>query len=69
VIANDGVLPLSGLGGCGETADGRCALPKFVDGLKELIRTTDWKWACHGDWVVLPGEAWNTTVGYPPEKQ
>ena len=34
---------------------------------REIIAKTDWLWACHGDWHVPPGPAWNTTTGDAPE--
>jgi hypothetical protein len=68
VIINDGVVPLSGLGECGSTHDGRCALPAFVGGLKTLIAETDWDWGCNGTWTVPQGDKWETVVAYPPSK-
>lgn len=68
VIINDGVVPLTGIEGCPAQKDGMCAVDTFVAGQKRSIRETDWSWGCHGDWTVPPGEAWNTTTGYPPPK-
>ncbi|EIW53780.1 phosphoglycerate mutase-like protein [Trametes versicolor FP-101664 SS1] len=68
VIVNDGVVPLTGIRGCAESADGACPLPVFVAAMREIIGETDWAWACLGDWEVPPGTAWNTTTGAPPER-
>jgi hypothetical protein len=66
VIVNDGVVPLSNVGACGADKDGLCALDKFVDGQKEMIKETSWDWGCHGDWEVPVGDQWETMNGYPP---
>ncbi|KAF9242010.1 histidine phosphatase superfamily [Melanogaster broomeanus] len=63
VIVNDGVVPLHVLRGCPENAHGMCSVDAFVNAQKETIGSTDWAFACLGDWEVP--EAWNTTVGYP----
>ncbi|KAH9847991.1 phosphoglycerate mutase-like protein [Lenzites betulinus] len=68
IIINDGVVPLTGLRGCPATGDGTCALPTFVAALHALVARTDWAWACHGNWTVPPGTAWNTTTGDPPPR-
>ncbi|KAI0367460.1 phosphoglycerate mutase-like protein [Pilatotrama ljubarskyi] len=67
IIINDGVVPLTGIRGCPEDKDGKCPVPAFVDAQREIIAKTDWNWACHGDWHVPPGPAWNTTTGDAPE--
>ncbi|RPD81516.1 phosphoglycerate mutase-like protein [Lentinus tigrinus ALCF2SS1-7] len=66
IIINDGVVPLTGIRGCPEDKDGKCPLSTFVDAQREIIAKTDWHWACHGDWSVPAGTAWNTTTGDPP---
>jgi hypothetical protein len=66
VIVNDGVVPLSGLAGCGNDKLGMCALNAFVAGQKQMIKDTDWNWGCYGDWTVPEGDKWDTNVGYPP---
>ncbi len=68
VIVNDGVVPLTGIRGCPESADGACPVSVFIDAMREIIGETDWAWACLGDWEVPPGTAWNTTRGAPPER-
>lgn len=60
-------MPLTGIRGCPEDADGKCPVPAFVDAQREIIGKTDWEWACHGEWSVPPGPAWNTTTGDAPE--
>ncbi|KAI0638912.1 phosphoglycerate mutase-like protein [Trametes polyzona] len=67
IIINDGVVPLTGIRGCPEDRDGKCPVPAFVDAQREIIGKTDWNWACHGNWSVPPGPAWNTTTGDAPE--
>ena len=69
IIVNDGVVPLTSLHGCAPHPDGLCAVSTFVDAMREMIRTTDWVWGCHGDWTVPEGDEWHTTVGYPPERE
>lgn len=66
IIINDGVAPLTGIRGCPEQKDGMCPLPTFIEAQKEIIAKADWTWACHGDWEVPAGTAWNTTTGDPP---
>ena len=67
VIINDGVVPLTGIRGCSEQADGMCPVDAFVSGMREIVAETDWEYDCHGDWTVPPGTAWNTTTGSPPK--
>lgn len=67
VIINDGVAPLTGIRGCPEDKDGKCAVSTFVEAQREIIGKTDWNWACRGDWHVPAGSAWNTTTGDAPE--
>ncbi|KAJ7211760.1 phosphoglycerate mutase-like protein [Mycena pura] len=64
VIVNDGVVPLTGVAGCGAQRDGMCALGAFVAAQKTIIGATDWAYACHGDWTIPDG--WETTTGEPP---
>lgn len=68
VIINDGVVPLTGLRGCPKQKDGMCPVSTFVEAQKATIAETDWEWACHGDWTLPAGTAWNTTIGQPPKK-
>jgi hypothetical protein len=46
LILNDGVVPLTGLKGCGENEDGLCELDKFVDALGEIVAETDFAAVC-----------------------
>ncbi|KAJ3489520.1 hypothetical protein NLI96_g2067 [Meripilus lineatus] len=69
IIINDGVSPLTSIRGCPEQKDGMCPLATFIEAQKEMIKTTDWEWGCHGKWEVPPGHEWNTTVGYPPPRE
>lgn len=66
IIVNDGVVPLTSIKNCPEQKDGLCPVATFVEAMKEMIKDTDWEWACHGDWEVPEGDAWHTTTGYPP---
>ncbi|KAF8607448.1 phosphoglycerate mutase-like protein [Ceratobasidium sp. AG-I] len=68
VIINDGVVPLSGLQGCGTNKDGMCAIDTFVAAQRANIEKADFEWTCRGDWNVPPGPEWNTTSGMPPPK-
>ncbi|KAF5349620.1 hypothetical protein D9756_008974 [Leucocoprinus leucothites] len=68
IIINDGVVPLTGIKGCPEQEDGMCPVATFVEGMREMIKSTDWIWDCHGDWEVPPGDQWNTTTGEPPKR-
>ncbi|EGO00975.1 hypothetical protein SERLA73DRAFT_178983 [Serpula lacrymans var. lacrymans S7.3] len=67
IIINDGVAPLTGIKGCPEQRDGMCSVNAFVEGQKEIIRTTDWIHDCHGDWAVPAGPLWETTTGDAPK--
>ncbi|PIL30835.1 hypothetical protein GSI_07003 [Ganoderma sinense ZZ0214-1] len=68
IIINDGVVPLTGIRGCPEDKDGKCPVPAFVEAQRDIIARTDWNWACHGDWHVPSGPAWNTTTGDAPQR-
>lgn len=69
MIVNDGPVPLSPLKYCpDETKYGMCPVDKFVSSLKEIIRTTDFAWACLGDYTIPDGDAWQTVTGEPPQK-
>ncbi|KIJ33558.1 hypothetical protein M422DRAFT_35479 [Sphaerobolus stellatus SS14] len=68
IIINDGVTPLTGIKGCPEQKDGLCPLNTFVESQQKLAAETDWEWACHGDWELPVGPAWNTTTGDPPKR-
>lgn len=65
VIVNDGVVPLTSIKGCPEQRDGMCSVPAFVEAQREMIKTTDWVWGCHGNWSIQESDKWDTTVGYP----
>ncbi|CUA67235.1 3-phytase A [Rhizoctonia solani] len=66
LIINDGVTPLATVRGCPQDKDGMCPLDTFVNAQKETIRTSDFDWACNGDWKIEEG--WSTTRGMPPAK-
>ncbi|KAG6909600.1 hypothetical protein DXG01_016639 [Tephrocybe rancida] len=68
IIINDGVAPLTGIGGCPEQRDGMCPVDTFVKAQTKLLAETDWDWGCNGDWTVPEGPKWNTTTGSPPER-
>lgn len=46
IILNDGVVPLTGIRGCGEDEDGLCPFDAFVDSVKELIGEVDFAKEC-----------------------
>ncbi|KAJ7869626.1 phosphoglycerate mutase-like protein, partial [Mycena leptocephala] len=64
IIVNDGVVPLTGIEGCGAQKDGMCAVETFVGAMRKIIAGTDWEWDCHGDWEIPEG--WETVTGEPP---
>lgn len=67
LILNDGVVPLGSVRGCpADEPHGLCPVPAFVAAVRETVATTDWAWACLGDWEVPEGHGWNTTTGEPP---
>jgi hypothetical protein len=68
VILNDAVVPLTGVEGCPDQRDGLCPMEKFIKAQKKLLESVDWDWACHGDWTIPEGDAWQTTTGDPPQK-
>ncbi|KAJ7265461.1 histidine phosphatase superfamily [Mycena haematopus] len=57
IIVNDGVVPLTGIEGCGAQKDG----------CRKIIGATDWEWACHGEWDIPEG--WETTTGEPRRRK
>ncbi|KAF7335328.1 AB hydrolase-1 domain-containing protein [Mycena sanguinolenta] len=67
IIVNDGVVPLTGIEGCEKQKDGMCAVDTFVEAQKKIIGSTDWEWACYGDWDIPEG--WETTTGEPPARK
>jgi hypothetical protein len=69
VIVNDGVVPLSPLKYCPDESEyGMCPVDGFVRSLKEIIRETDFAYACLGNYTIPDGDAWQTVTGEPPEK-
>ncbi|KAI0717807.1 phosphoglycerate mutase-like protein [Cerioporus squamosus] len=67
IILNDGVVPLGSVRRCPvDEPHGLCPVPRFVEAVREIVRETDWAWACLGDWEVPEGHGWNTTTGEPP---
>ncbi|PVG01497.1 phosphoglycerate mutase-like protein [Serendipita vermifera] len=69
VILNDAIVPLTGVEGCPDQRDGLCPTEKFIKAQKKLLEAVDWDWACHGDWSIPEGDAWQTTTGNPPSKE
>ena len=69
VIINDGVVPLTGIRGCGKHNHGMCPVDKFVAAQKETIQTTDWEYDCHGDWAASLEPEWQTVTGDPPKRK
>lgn len=67
IIVNDGVVPLTGIEGCGAQKDGMCAVETFVGAMRKIIAGTDWEWDCHGDWEIPEG--WETVTGEPPRRR
>ena len=71
IIVNDAPVPLTPLHApelgksCPEQRDGMCAVEVFVGAMREMIRTTDWAYDCHGEWEVPEG--WETVTGDPPK--
>lgn len=66
-ILNDGVVPLTGIKQCAKHNDenGLCPLGRFVDGMRELIKDTDWNYGCTGNWTI-PGVPNVIVNGKPP---
>jgi hypothetical protein len=46
IVLNDAVVPLTGINGCAEDDDGKCAFDAFVDGMKEVIGRVDFARDC-----------------------
>jgi len=67
IIINDAVAPLTGIRGCPKQKDGMCPVDTFVAAQKEIIRSTDWQYDCHGNWTVPSGMEWETVTGDPPK--
>ena len=69
VIVNDGPVPLSPLKYCPDESEfGMCPVDGFVRSLQEIIRETDFAWACFGNYTIPDGDAWQTVTGEPPKK-
>ncbi|KIY71949.1 phosphoglycerate mutase-like protein [Cylindrobasidium torrendii FP15055 ss-10] len=67
IIANDGVIPLTGIKGCPEQKDGMCPTDVFVKAQEELIEKTEWEYDCFADLTGIPdGPAWETVTGDAP---
>ena len=45
-----------------------CPVDGFVSSLKEIIQETDFYWACHGNYTLPNGDAWQTVNGTPPPR-
>ncbi|EIW74055.1 phosphoglycerate mutase-like protein [Coniophora puteana RWD-64-598 SS2] len=69
IAINDGVVPLTGVYGCPEDKLGMCPVDVFAEGQRRTISETDWDWACHGNWEVPAGEAWETVTGAAPGRE
>lgn len=48
-ILNDGVLPISGMRGCGNDPNGWCELDTFVSAMKQRIAEVDFAYDCYAD--------------------
>ncbi|KAH7109457.1 histidine phosphatase superfamily [Dendryphion nanum] len=59
-LVNDAVVPLTGsYEGCGEDADGLCAVETVVKVLERRSKEIDWEWDCAGDYEVQVGRDYN----------
>ncbi|KAG0702011.1 histidine phosphatase superfamily [Suillus ampliporus] len=52
LILNDGVVPLTGIHGCTENADGLCALPSFISGMQERIGEINFAHDCFVNYTM-----------------
>ncbi|KAG0702010.1 histidine phosphatase superfamily [Suillus ampliporus] len=52
LILNDGVVPLTGIHGCTENADGLCALPSFISGMHERIGEINFAYDCFANYTM-----------------
>ncbi|EGO05200.1 hypothetical protein SERLA73DRAFT_174197 [Serpula lacrymans var. lacrymans S7.3] len=51
-ILNDGVLPMTGIGGCPEDKDGLCPLPTFISAMHERIGQIDFNYDCFANYTM-----------------
>ncbi|KAJ6537936.1 phosphoglycerate mutase-like protein [Mycena capillaripes] len=51
-LLNDAVVPLTGIAGCGHSADGLCAFDTFVEGMQQRIAEVDFEFGCFGNYTV-----------------
>ncbi|KAJ3765459.1 acid phosphatase [Lentinula raphanica] len=50
-ILNDGVLPQTGINGCGEDPNGLCEINTFIAGMKQRIEEVDFAFDCFGNYT------------------
>ncbi|KAJ4488333.1 phosphoglycerate mutase-like protein [Lentinula aciculospora] len=50
-LLNDGVLPQSGIKGCGDDPDGLCELETFIAGMKQRIKEVDFVFDCFANYT------------------
>ncbi|KAG1816550.1 histidine phosphatase superfamily [Suillus variegatus] len=51
-LLNDGVVPLTGIHGCTEDANGLCALPSFISGMHERIGQINYAHDCFANYTM-----------------
>jgi hypothetical protein len=51
-ILNDGVIPLTGIEGCKEDANGLCELNTFIAGMQKRIEEVDFLFDCYGNYTI-----------------
>ncbi|KAL5514623.1 hypothetical protein ACEPAG_1939 [Sanghuangporus baumii] len=66
-LLNDAVLPLTGIAGCPEDANGLCPLDTFVSAMQTRLAEVDFAFDCNGNYTVPDPDL--ITDGRPPVEQ
>jgi hypothetical protein len=64
-ILNDGVIPLTGIKGCTQNANGLCPLPIFISAMKLRIQEVDFNFDCFANYTIPDPD--NITNGQFPK--
>ena len=52
IILNDAVVPLKGVGQCGDDSNGLCALDTVIAGWQQRIKDIDYDYDCYGNYTL-----------------
>lgn len=66
-MLNDGVIPQTGVAGCGADVDGLCLLDTYISALQTRLGEVDFAFDCYGNYTVPNPDT--VTDGRPPADQ